>query len=703
MKAYADERGSLQAEPAVSALRMAARLPVQDWETEQLVRLLRNGQVRPAWPNCDRLALATAASVIQTTSAFRGRQQLLRELDRALQDEDHPRNPPERVRQARELVARLFDLLSPMEQERPWSGQVALLHQIAGGLGLDAAGATSLETLWDSLDDHALVLDRLKRGEELVTWSNFVAELEAIVAEIPIDSTPSAWGSIRATTVDRAAGASADHVILADLEEGSFPERASLEPFLALRTGQAPDLACRTVYGQEMCRFLRVLGSAKCTLSLVYPTTDSKGQELLRAGFLDQFLGRLTPAALGACHVAYSRFHPALLDPGEMTGTPGDDRVRAAALASEQGDHRELSRLARSPLHRQVLESTAAALRVLQRRLRGTPFSEFEGALSDPAAIAKLNSDLGAAFCYSPSQIETYIACPFHFFSRFVLKLKPQEESDELGEDFTRRGSVIHDILETFEGLVQASGRPENVEDLVPAAIDEVLGREPAEATDIEVGLRTMERCRTEKIMAFYLAQREDYENQGGPTPVPHLFEAGFGSDDAHYPRLEIGSGDRVVKLRGKIDRIDLIETTSGRFFRVIDYKTGSVPTLAEVKRGEMLQLLLYAMAVENVILGDGAATPSGVGYWGLKKNGYKEITFSDWQQVKEELKAHVLGVVDRIRNGVFVVDSHKAGCESFCDYRSICRIRQVRLAGKRRGEEEDLQLSIQSRRGRRE
>src|SRR5208337_832731 len=336
---------------------------------------------------------------------------------------------------------------------------------------------------------------------------------------------------------------------------------------------------------------------------------------------------------------------------------------------------------------------------VLQRRLRGTPFSAFEGVLSDPTAIALVGSDLGATFCYSPSQIETYIACPFHFFSRVVLMLKPQEESDELDEDFTKRGSVIHDILEEFESLIKERGSPENIEDMVPAAIDQVLGREPPEASDLEAGLRTMERRRTERIMAFYLAQREDYENQGGPRPVPHLFEEGFGSADTPYPMLEIGSGERVVKLQGRIDRIDLLETPSGRFFRVIDYKTGSVPSLAEVKRGEMLQLLLYAMAVEKLILSNDAAGPAGVGYWGLKKDGYKELTFPDWQQVKDELEAHVLSVIDCIRDGVFAVDSRKAGCESYCDFRSICRIRQVRLAGKRRGEEDDLQLSIQSRR----
>jgi ATP-dependent helicase/nuclease subunit B len=701
LNADTDESGSLQAQPAVSALRMAARLPLQEWETQQVVRLLRNGQVRPAWPNCDRLALAKAASIINASPVFRGREQLLRELDRALQQPRDQRTPIERIRQAREIVGQLFGLLGPMEQARPWSGQVAQLRQVAGGLKLDATCATPLDTLWDFLDDYALVLDRLGRGFELVAWSDFVEEVDAIVAETPIDPTMSAWGSVRVTTVGRASGARANHIILADLVEGSFPERGSIEPFLALRAGEKPSLACRTAYGNEMCRFLRVVGSAGSSLTLIYPTTDLKGQELLRAGFLEQFLGRLTPEALDACHEAYSRFHPSLIEPVAMIGTPADARVRAAALASEKGDHRELVRLAQDPLHRPVLEGTAAALRVLQRRLWGTPFSEFEGVLNDPTAIARVKSDLGAGCCFSPSQIETYIACPFHFFSRFVLKLKALEESDELDEDYTRRGSAIHDILERFESLIREPGSPHNVEDLVPAAIDHVLGQGPEQASDLDVGLRSMERRRTERVMAFYLAQREDYEKQGGPRPVPYLLEEGFGSDDTLYPMLEIGGGDRIVKLRGRIDRIDLLETQSDRLFRVIDYKTGSVPSLAEVKRGEMLQLLLYAMAVEKLILADNAARPAGVGYWGLKKDGYKELTFPDWRQVEEELEAHVLGVVDRIRDGSFAVDSRKVGCESYCDYRSVCRIRQVRLAGKRRGEDDDLQLSIQSRRGR--
>ncbi len=384
-----------------------------------------------------------------------------------------------------------------------------------------------------------------------------------------------------------------------------------------------------------------------------------------------------------------------------MAGTPGDYRVRAVALASEMSDHGELCRLARSPTHRRVLEGTAAALHMLQRRLRGTPFSEFEGVLSDPTAILRLESLLGRDFCFSPSQIETYITCPFQFFSKVVLRLRPLEEREELDEGYTKRGSVIHDILETFEALVRERGLAKDVETLVPAAIDRVLRMETGQSSDLEDGKRTMDRRRTERVMAFYLAQREVYESQGESRPIPLLLEEAFGIDGTPYPMLEIGDGDRIVRLRGRIDRIDLLETSSGRFFRVIDYKTGSVPSLSEVKKGEMLQLLLYAMAAERFMLGSDDAKPAGVGYWGLKKDGYREFTCGDWQHVKDDLVGHVLKVVERIRKGVFAVDSRKPGCESYCDYRSICRIRQVRLAGKRRDEEELVQLNVEMRRNR--
>ena len=74
----------------------------------------------------------------------------------------------------------------------------------------------------------------------------------------------------------------------------------------------------------------------------------------------------------------------------------------------------------------------------------------------------------------------------------------------------------------------------------------------------------------------------------------------------------------------GRIDRIDLFTYPDGsRSFRVIDYKSGACPTATDVKKGIYLQLPLYALAVESLLLSGQEAFALDVGYWGLNKQGF--------------------------------------------------------------------------------
>ena len=133
-----------------------------------------------------------------------------------------------------------------------------------------------------------------------------------------------------------------------------------------------------------------------------------------------------------------------------------------------------------------------------------------------------------------------------------------------------------------------------------------------------------------------------------------------------------------------------------GRGFRVIDYKSGNGPSTNDVRQARLLQLPLYAMAVERIILAEEGLTLRDVGYWALRKDGYKPIAFEEWQQVQSALESYVAELVDRLRRGVFVVDSQIDGCEGFCDYRAICRIRQARLAAKRHDRPEPPELTVE-------
>ncbi len=289
-----------------------------------------------------------------------------------------------------------------------------------------------------------------------------------------------------------------------------------------------------------------------------------------------------------------------------------------------------------------------------------------------------------ADYRFSASQLETYIACPFQFFCKYVLKLEPDERRDELDENYTERGSRIHKILEELEKLKQQAQDQESDEELARIAVGAELNVGMADASEIDLGLVEIERRRLIQTIERYVVQLRDYERDPEYRPIPHRFEVEFGKADSPYPYLELGRGPGLVRLQGKIDRIDLVETPEGRGFRVIDYKSGSGPSATEVRKARLLQLPLYAMAVEQIILADELVQLRDVGYWALRTDGYRPIVFDEWTAVQQALESYIAELVSRLRRGVFVVDSQVDGCEGFCDSRAICRVRQARQAAKR-------------------
>ena len=83
---------------------------------------------------------------------------------------------------------------------------------------------------------------------------------------------------------------------------------------------------------------------------------------------------------------------------------------------------------------------------------------------------------------------------------------------------------------------------------------------------------------------------------------------------------------DVEVRISGRIDRVDLVELDDGVGFWIIDYKTGSSAhyTGTELAEYRHLQLTLYALAVEEVLLAGRAARPLGLAYWMPSESGPK-------------------------------------------------------------------------------
>jgi RecB family exonuclease len=658
----------LDAEPAVSALRRALRLGPGGWEAAEVVRLLRHGRLRPDWPELRTPgALARAAAAVRDVGAFAGRDAIDKKLA-AASDEAGPGPARDRLAVAHRVIGRLFDAMGRVNRPGTWTEHAARLRRLAAALGLDSVHDPALERLDDAMEDHAAVLEAAS-GPESVPFADFVAAVERIAAEdVDADEPIPAPGTVVVTTVDRARGSRARFVVLANLAEGTFPTRAAVE-------------GGPRAFGREMALFLQVAGSAAEGLILAYPTADETGREVLPAGFLDEIMRQLAPAAREVMPRPIVRLDPALLDDPDLAVAPADRRVRAVALASLRGETGKLSRLAREADHRLVLHGTAAALVLTQGRLRRGAFSDYDGLLREPALTAAVATRFAPEVPFSASQLESYLTCPFQFFAKYVLGLKPVDDRDDLDENFILRGNLLHRALENVER--RAIVDPDEFLDVVKMVIATEMSVELTTGSAADPGLQEIAHRRLHRTMRDYAEQRQKYLDKSGPARVvPVRFEAAFGGRDSDddVPSLVIGEGPSAVRIQGKIDRVDLVETEGERRFRVIDYKTGAPPSMKEVKDLRMVQLHLYALAVERLLLVENLDGLLDLGYWSLKKEGYKPIKLgADWPDERDRLEAKVLATAGRLRAGEFVVRPEKPGCEQTCDYGMVCRIGQVR------------------------
>ncbi|HAU39236.1 MAG TPA: hypothetical protein DCX07_16175, partial [Phycisphaerales bacterium] len=166
-------------------------------------------------------------------------------------------------------------------------------------------------------------------------------------------------------------------------------------------------------------------------------------------------------------------------------------------------------------------------------------------------------------------------------------------------------------------------------------------------------------------------------------------FELGFATerfdpshqDPASTPEavsVDLPSGP--ILLRGKIDRVDRLPDSGATL--VVDYKTGRLPTNADLDAGRNLQMPLYAAAAEKLL---GVPCVGGAFH---SVPDLKQVHFSrlakpprETREFNERLSdalATADGFVQGIRAGRFdALPSHK--CPHHCPYRRICQYAEPR------------------------
>lgn len=223
---------------------------------------------------------------------------------------------------------------------------------------------------------------------------------------------------------------------------------------------------------------------------------------------------------------------------------------------------------------------------------RAVKKQEFE--ITDKNTAVKL---FGKDMYMSASRTEVYHKCPFEYFCKYGLNAQPRKVAEL---DPMQKGTAIHYILENLISAYGSDGlcdmdkptRDKCVLDILEEYFKEnlVAGEELGERFDYlfrQLGTVVCEVV--DRLVAEFSVS--DFK--------PVAFELKI-DNDGEVPAYDIPLPDGgMLRLKGSVDRVDIMQSEDGDYVRVVDYKSGGKEfDLNEVYYGLNMQMLIYLFAI---------------------------------------------------------------------------------------------------------
>jgi ATP-dependent helicase/DNAse subunit B len=215
-----------------------------------------------------------------------------------------------------------------------------------------------------------------------------------------------------------------------------------------------------------------------------------------------------------------------------------------------------------------------------------------------PLADAQLLAELREDRLWSASSLKLWADCPVRWF---VERLLRAQDLDPDPEPLARGGLAHAALRDTLAGLRERYGSARLTPERLAVARELVHVALARHAPDFPLSVAPERvpgvRRRLEADLERYLAHAAERES---PLEPLHL-ELGFGfpEDTPSLPPLDLGDG---VRLRGRIDRVDVGAGADAGKAVVYDYK-GAVAPPADRWAGERsMQVALYMRAVEQLL-----------------------------------------------------------------------------------------------------
>ncbi|MDE7178318.1 MAG: helicase-exonuclease AddAB subunit AddB [Lachnospiraceae bacterium] len=601
MPIYLDRTTGILGNPFASYLRSALQIILQDFSFEAVFHYLRTGLAGFEKEETDRLENYVRRFGIRGkkkwSEAFVYREEnpegeeaslfalaeynVLRER---LMEQMAPFLVP--MRTAGEMVRALYQFMTAAQVQQKLADYEAMFKRQG-----DAARAKEYGQIYPRVIDLLDQIDGLLAGEEM-TFQEFADILDSGLAEITVGTIPQNVDRILVGDIERTRLKQVKVLFFLGVNDGNIPKGSGGgiisdldREFLREAQIELAPTPRQQMYIQRLYLYLNMTKPSQ-DLYLSYARVGEDGRTL-RPAYLVELLRGLFPA-LSTERPESGGTAEQLVSGADGVGFLADGLREYAA-----GRLPETEQEMFYTFYRCYLQD--GAYREEIERLTEAAFARYEDTPLTRSVSAAL---YGASLLGSVSRLEKYAACAYAHFLQYGLRLR---ERGEYGFEAVDMGNLFHQALEVFGERLAAHGYtwldfPQEESGVLVA---EALAACAAVYGDTvlyssERNKRLLDRM--ERILKRTVRTLRTQLMRG--SFLPEAFEVSFDSLE-ELDALNIALTEKEkLRLRGRIDRVDLCEKDDKVYVKVIDYKSGERRfDLAALYHGLQLQLVVYMNA----------------------------------------------------------------------------------------------------------